>query len=93
MSKSPNKHNRLYARAKPFEDGLSEEIEKGTIGPKDDPKIRAKTMFEKFGWDKNDAGTKLWTFGPENSGPNILVDATKGIAYMNELRDSMESAW
>jgi len=36
-------------------------------------------MAEHFGWDKDLAGAKLWNFGPENTGPNTLVDGTKGI--------------
>ena len=36
-------------------------------------------MHEEWGWEKEAAGAKLWDFGPENSGPNTLVDATKGI--------------
>lgn len=36
---------------------------------------------------------KIWSFGPDNMGPNMLVDATKGVAYMNEIRDSMENAF
>lgn len=35
-------------------------------------------MDEPFNWDKNDS-MKIWSFGPENSGPNILVDGTKGV--------------
>jgi len=66
MSKSPNKHNRIYAKAVPLEEGLSEEIENSKVGPKDDPKTRAKYLNENFGWDKEHAGTKLWNFGPEN---------------------------
>jgi elongation factor 2 len=41
MSKSPNKHNRLYMQARPMEDGLAEAIDEGKVGPKDDPKVRA----------------------------------------------------
>lgn len=93
MSKSPNKHNRIYAKAEPLAEGFAEEVEDGKIGPKDDPKERAKYLFEKYGWDKDHAGPKLWNFGPENSGPNVLVDATKGVQYMNEIKDSCESAW
>jgi elongation factor 2 len=93
MSKSPNKHNRLYAKAATMEEGLAEDIEKGIVNAKDDPKARTKVLHEKYGWDKTDAGTKLWSFGPENVGPNLLVDGTKGIAYMAEIRDSCESAW
>ena len=40
MSKSPNKHNRLYLQARPMEDGLAEAIDEGKVGPKDDPKVR-----------------------------------------------------
>ena len=49
-------------------------------------------MNEEFEWEKEDA-LRIWTFGPENTGPNILMDKTSGVAYMNELRESMESAW
>ncbi|KAE9446346.1 hypothetical protein C3L33_21761, partial [Rhododendron williamsianum] len=38
MSKSPNKHNRLYMEARPLEEGLAEAIDDGRIGPRDDPK-------------------------------------------------------
>lgn len=93
MSKSPNKHNRIHAKGQPLEEEVSLAIEKGKISPKDDPKNRAKYMSEEFGWDKEMAGVKLWNFGPENVGPNVLIDATKGIQFMNEIRDSCESAW
>lgn len=56
MSKSPNKHNRIYAKAVPFEAGLAEDIEDGKVSAKDDPKNRAKYMNEKFEWDKTEAG-------------------------------------
>ncbi len=39
MSKSPNKHNRIYMQARPLEDGLAEIIDEGKIGPRDDPKV------------------------------------------------------
>jgi elongation factor 2 len=92
MSKSANKHNRLYVTAEPLAEGLPELIEKGDLGPKDDPKVRAKKLIEEFGWDKNDT-QKIWTFGPDNAGPNMLVDATKGVQFMNEIKDSCESAF
>ncbi|CAF1427323.1 unnamed protein product, partial [Didymodactylos carnosus] len=31
---------------------------------------------------------KIWCFGPEGTGPNILVDCTKGVQYLNEIKDS-----
>ena len=74
MSKSANKHNRIYAKGAPLEEGLAEDIEKGTVNPKDDPKDRAKFLNEKYNWDRLEAGAKLWSFGPENVGPNLVVD-------------------
>jgi len=74
MSKSANKHNRIYAKAAQLDEGLPEEIEKGTVNPKDDPKERSKYMAEKYNWDRLEAGPKLWSFGPENAGPNLVVD-------------------
>ena len=92
MAKSPNKHNRLYMTAEPFAEGLSEAIELGTIGPKTEPKVRAKLLQDDYGWDQNDA-KKIWAFGPETTGANLLVDTTKGVQYMNEIRDSLESGF
>ncbi|GJS11227.1 ARID DNA-binding domain-containing protein [Tanacetum coccineum] len=53
MSKSPNKHNRLYMEAQPMEEGLVEAIDEGRIGPRDNPKIRGKILTEEFGWNKD----------------------------------------
>jgi len=91
LSKSPNKHNRLYVKAVPFADGLAEAIDKETIGPKDDPKIRAKKLSEDFGWDPTEA-RKIWAFGPNTNGPNVCVDVTKGVQYLNEIKDSVVAA-
>jgi elongation factor 2 len=92
LSKSANKHNRLYCTAGPLPEGIAELIEKGEMGPKDDPKLRAKRLHEEFGFDKDDS-QRIWTFGPENSGPNMLIDTTKGVQFMNEIKDSCESAF
>ncbi len=32
---------------------------------------------------------KIWCFGPDGSGPNLLMDCTKGVQYLNEIKDSM----
>jgi len=35
----------------------------------------------------------LWAFGPETAGPNFLVDTSKAVQFLNEIRDSMEAAF
>jgi len=92
LSKSPNKHNRLWVTAEPFQDGLAEAIEDGKVGPRDDPKKRARLLAEQFGWDLTE-GRKIWAFGPETTGPNILLDNSKGVQYLNEIKDSFVAAF
>jgi len=88
LSKSPNKHNRLYMKAVPMPDGLADDIEKGDINARDEPKNRGKLLADKFGYDVNEA-RKIWCFGPDGTGPNIVVDVTKGVQYLNEIKDSV----
>ena len=92
LAKSPNKHNRIFITAEPMSEDLTKEIEAGNIGPKDEAKLRVRKLVDKFGWDSTEA-KKMWVFGPDSSGPNILVDVTKAVQYLNEIRDSMESAF
>jgi translation elongation factor EF-G len=92
LSKSQNKHNRLYAVAMPLDEELSKAIETGKINPRDDFKIRARVLADDFGWDVTDA-RKIWCFGPDTTGPNLLVDVTKGVQYLNEIKDSCIAAF
>jgi len=92
LSKSPNKHNRLYVKAFPMQEELSNDIENGKITPRDDFKARARVLAEEYGWDVTDA-RKIWCFGPETTGPNLLVDVTKGVQYLSEIKDSCVAAF
>merc|ERR1712226_350304 len=87
MSKSANKHNRLTCSAEPITEELALDIENGVISEKMDPKERVKKFVE-HDFDKSEA-LKLWAFGPDNEGPNIILDQTKGCQFMNEIKDSM----
>jgi elongation factor 2 len=92
MSKSPNKHNRLYLQARPMDEELSKAIDEGRVGPRDDPKTRSKILSEEFGWDKDQA-KKIWCFGPDTTGPNMFTDVAKGVQYLNEIKDSCVAAF
>eukprot|EP00356_Strombidium_inclinatum_P009209 CAMPEP_0170492530 /NCGR_PEP_ID=MMETSP0208-20121228/12380_1 /TAXON_ID=197538 /ORGANISM="Strombidium inclinatum, Strain S3" /LENGTH=816 /DNA_ID=CAMNT_0010768283 /DNA_START=89 /DNA_END=2539 /DNA_ORIENTATION=+ len=92
LSKSPNKHNRLYVKACPLTDELSNLIENEEVGPKQDPKERTKVLSEQFEWDKTDT-QKIWCFGPNTNGPNMLIDVAKGVQFLNEIKDSFEAAF
>merc|ERR1712240_996823 len=88
LSKSPNKHNRLYMVAKPMPDGLAEDIDSGEVTDKQDFKIRGRYLADKYEYNVDEA-RKIWCFGPEGTGPNIVIDATKGVQYLNEIKDSV----
>ncbi|CAO3576317.1 unnamed protein product [Absidia cylindrospora] len=92
LSKSPNKHNRIFMRATTLDDELSLAIERGDVAPRDDFKARARVLADKYGWDVNDA-RKIWCFGPEATGANLLVDTTKAVQYLNEIKDSCVAAF
>ncbi|KAI1004514.1 Elongation factor 2 [Podosphaera aphanis] len=92
LSKSPNKHNRLYMIAEPLDEELSKTIESGKIGPRDDFKARARILADEYGWDVTDA-RKIWCFGPDTNGANLLVDQTKAVQYLSEIKDSVVSGF
>ena len=91
LSKSQNKHNRLYVKALPLDEELTKAIEAGKINSRDDFKLRARALADGYGWDVTDA-RKIWAFGPDTRGPNLLVDVTKGVQYLYEIRDSCAAA-
>ncbi|OSX66895.1 hypothetical protein POSPLADRAFT_1175599 [Postia placenta MAD-698-R-SB12] len=92
LSKSQNKHNRLYVKAMPIDEELTLAIEAGKVNSRDDYKIRARLLADEYGWDVTDA-RKIWCFGPDTTGPNMLVDVTKGVQYLNEIKDSCVAAF
>jgi elongation factor 2 len=92
LSKSPNKHNRLYMVAEPIDEELSLAIENGKVSARDDFKARARVLADDFNWDVTDA-RKIWTFGPDGTGANLLVDQTKAVQYLNEIKDSVVSGF
>merc|ERR1712198_108900 len=88
LSKSPNKHNRLFMKAQPMPDGLAEDIDDGKVTPRQELKERARYLAETYEYDVTEA-RKIWTFGPDGTGPNVVIDCTKGVQYLNEIKDSV----
>jgi len=88
LSKSPNKHNRLFMTAVNMPEGLAEDIDDGEVTSRQDFKLRGRYLADKYGYDVGEA-RKIWCFGPEGTGPNIVIDASKGVQYLNEIKDSV----
>jgi elongation factor 2 len=88
LAKSANKHNRLFLEAEPLGSELCKAIDEGEVRPGIDPKILGRKLADEFGWDVSEA-RKIWAFGPEGTGPNLMVDTTKGVNYLIEIKESV----
>merc|ERR1712002_969960 len=88
LSKSPNKHNRLFMKAVNMPDGLAEDIDDGKVTPRQELKERARFLADTYEYDVTEA-RKIWSFGPEGTGPNMVMDVSKGVQYLNEIKDSV----
>ncbi|GFO47266.1 116 kda u5 small nuclear ribonucleoprotein component protein [Plakobranchus ocellatus] len=85
LAKSSNKLNRIFMSASPLPNGLSEEIDKGELSQ--DLKVRARYLADTYSFDVNQA-RKIWCFGPNTSGPNLVVDATQGV-NTSDIKDAV----
>ncbi|KAG8810977.1 U5 small nuclear ribonucleoprotein component [Serendipita sp. 399] len=72
---TPNKKNRLTMIAEPVDKGIAEDIETGRVSMRMSVKDRGNFFQEHYQWDLL-ASRSIWAFGPDESGPNILVDDT-----------------
>jgi len=88
LSKSPNKHNRLFFSAVNMPDGLPEDIDDGNVTARQEIKERARILADKYNYEVGEA-RKIWCFGPDGTGPNFICDVSKGVQYLNEIKDSV----
>lgn len=91
LSKSANKHNRLFCTAVPLSPEVCAMFDEETVGPSMDIKERSKILRENpnFGWEEASTPQKIWCFGHDNIGPNVMCERTVGVAYLNEVKDSI----
>ena len=92
LAKSANKHNRLYFDCQTLGEELTVLIEEDKLGPNTEVKKRTRALVDDFEWDKSDA-ERIWAFGPDNLGPNFVVNTSQGVQYLNEIKDSVNSAF
>merc|ERR1711892_1579641 len=38
----------------------------------------------------NNDARKIWAFGPDQDGANMVIDVTKGVQFLNEIKDSVK---
>ncbi|KAF8963961.1 P-loop containing nucleoside triphosphate hydrolase protein [Flammula alnicola] len=72
---TPNKKNKITMIAEPLERGIAEDLERGRVSMRMTAKERGGFFQEKYQWDLL-ASRSIWAFGPDENGPNILLDDT-----------------
>ncbi|HYA83069.1 MAG TPA: GTP-binding protein, partial [Candidatus Bathyarchaeia archaeon] len=88
MSKSPNKHNKIFMRVEPLGEDIIELIRTRQIREDMDKKEMAKILREK-GWSADEARNVA---ALDVSG-NVLLDETKGVQFLQESMDSIRSGF
>ncbi|KAJ3158771.1 U5 small nuclear ribonucleoprotein component [Geranomyces michiganensis] len=75
FAETPNKKNKITMVAEPLEKGIAEDIENLVVSASW-PKKKLADHFQKaYDWDIL-AARNIWAFGPEDSGPNLLLNDT-----------------
>lgn len=78
--------------AEPLEKGLAEDIENGTVQIGWNNRKLSEFFQTKYDWDLL-AARSIWAFGPNSTGPNILVDDTLpsevNKVLLNTVKDSI----
>lgn len=92
LAKSPNKHTRFYVTAEPLHQELVEKMETGKIVPLIDGDGRNDVLVTECYWNM-DYTQQIWQCGPLNEDTNVLVNATKGITYINEIKDNINESF
>lgn len=75
FAETPNKRNKVTMIAEPLEKGLAEDIENEVVQISWNRKRLGEFFQTKYDWDLL-AARSIWAFGPDATGPNILVDDT-----------------
>ena len=84
MSKSPNRHNKIFMKVEPLEPEIAEMIRTGELSDMKDKKEMIKILREK-GWDP-DVSKKVLKF---DSRGNVMINGTKGVQFIQESTDSI----
>ncbi|RXK41631.1 U5 small nuclear ribonucleoprotein component [Tremella mesenterica] len=74
-AETPNKKNKITMISEPLETGIANDIESGKVTMRMSNKERGKFFESNYQWDLL-ASRNIWAFGPEDNGPNVLINDT-----------------
>ena len=70
-----NSRNKITMIAEPLDKGIAEDIESGRVSIKQPVRLLGKFFQDNYNWDLL-ASRNIWAFGPDDQGPNVLVNDT-----------------
>jgi len=88
MSKSPNRHNKIFMKVEPLEPEIAHMLRTGEISDLKDKKVVAD-LLKGAGWD-TDTIKRVMKF---DSRGNVLINGTKGVQFVQESTDSINSGF
>ena len=88
MAKSPNRHNKIFMKVEPIEPNIAQMLRTGEISELKDKTVVAD-LLKKEGWD-NDTIKRVMKF---DSRGNVLINGTKGVQFVHESTDSINSGF
>ncbi|MFA5364269.1 MAG: elongation factor EF-2 [Candidatus Bathyarchaeia archaeon] len=89
MAKSPNKHSRFWLQVEPLEQNVIDLMEKGSLFEAMGNKRIGTTLRDEAGWTAQEA-KNIWALEEHR---NILVDMTKGVQYLREVKETVASGF
>jgi len=89
MTKSPNKHNRFWVQVKPLENKVIELMENGELAGEMRQKQIENKLHEKAKYSTEEA-KNVWALDEYR---NMLVDLTKNVRNLHEVKDSIISGF
>lgn len=91
FAETPNKKNKITMIAEPLEKGLAEDIENEIVSINWNKKKLGEFFQINYDWDLL-AARSIWAFGPDQTGPNILVDDTLPSEVDKNLLNSVKDS-
>jgi len=89
MAKSPNKHSRFWVQVEPLDQNVVDLMEKGALFEAMGKKRINSTLREEAGWSAHES-KNVWALEEHR---NVLVDMTKGVQYLREVKETVNSGF
>ena len=88
MSKSPNRHNKIFMKVEPLEPEIAQMLRTGEISDMKSKEFVADKLKE-VGWDR-DTIKRIMKL---DSRGNVLINGTKGVQFVQESTDSINTGF